>query len=533
MDEYDDWLADQTADIAAWCREELHAIDPDLLLCVYVLEIGNWFCEGLARGLSEPDLPVVNFCEHTYYSVGYDRAWLDATHQRFRDWGANVLQGSALWDLHFPPTRPSFLAGHAYNLAIDDEGWWYWPGDRLYRDWGATHAYVNQPAYAEDYWQACVWANREIEQTLAHPGRESPLSEAEVVPWKGMIKSGGIEAPEDVIRAQTEPSFSACVAAPTTLYFAVPERAKEFTLLCQARGQDNAAVVTVRDPAGQEAGSLRGDLSAPQELKLAVGQSGVWSVEFARDGDRPLRGVGLRLEGVPALFSSSPASCLAVATKKPGLIGYWSLDEGQGTRAGDTSQPPACDGLVSEAEWVEGKIGGALRFDGQSGSVLIPNQWAYNNLSSFSLSAWVRLETFPETGKGATLGNKGPEAPVQHFWWWIGYPPDYSIILELGSEQHQWGQSLASGPMTWELGRWYHVAVTLESDGQSSTAVFYRDGQKVGEQTIGEGLHSGGYDINLGTYGGMHWLNGTLDEVKLWDQVLTTEDVQAEYLRGE
>ncbi|MBM3476195.1 MAG: LamG domain-containing protein [Armatimonadetes bacterium] len=550
--EYFDWLADQMADIAAWSREELHAIDPDLLWCVYVLEIGNWFCEGLARGLSEPDLPVINFCEHTYYSVGYDREWLDKTHQRFKDWGANVLQGSALWDLHFPPTRPSgvggtgaltetsfsgtgvlqpgFLGSHAYNLAVNDEGWWYWPGDRLYRDWGATHAYLNEPAYFEDYWRDCAWANREIETTLKQAGRGSDLVQADVVPWKGKIKGGDIEAPAEIARAQNEPPASVCVAAPTTLYFVVPERAEEFSLRCQARKPGNAAVVTLRDPTGREAGSVRGELDAYEEIRPAV-KPGVWSVEVKPDGDAPLKGVGLRLEGVPVLFGASPESLLSVATKKPGLIGCWPLDEGSGIRAADTSQPPPCDGVISGAKWTPGKIGQAVRFDGKSGAVTMPSNWAYNNLKAFSLSAWVRLDALPVQGNGATLVNKGPESPVQHFWWWIGYPPSYALTLEVGNEKHQWGTSFASGALTWELGRWYHVAAAFHSDGKTSTALLYRDGERVSERTLDEPFHSGAHDLKLGTYGGMHWLNGALDEVKLWDRALTDEEVAVEYAR--
>ncbi|MFQ6099235.1 MAG: LamG-like jellyroll fold domain-containing protein, partial [Armatimonadota bacterium] len=184
------------------------------------------------------------------------------------------------------------------------------------------------------------------------------------------------------------------------------------------------------------------------------------------------------------------------------------------------------------AEWVEGRIGHALRFDGRSGSVAIPGNWAYNNLRAFSLCAWVRLDALPDKGKGGTLVNKGPEAPVQHFWWWIGYPPNYSLILELGNEKHRWGRSLASDPQTWELGRWYHVATTFRSTPDGSTAVFYRDGKMIGERTIAEPFHSGQYDLKLGTYGGLHWLNGTLDEVKFWDRTLTADEILAEYRRA-
>lgn len=321
---YSDRQEERMMELAAWCRDELHKIAPNLLLCAYLLDMGtwfrmdvtNWFTRGLARGLSEPDLPAINFCEHTYYSIGYDREVLDGFHGEFRDWGANVLQGSALWDLHFPPTKPGFLAAHAYNLAVNDEGWWFWPGDDLHREWGATHAYLNRPAYAEDYWQACVWANREIEQTMAHPGRASPLATAEVVPWKGQIEDATVKAPPELVRAQEEPAFPVCVAAPVELWFAVPEGAHEFTLTAQARGGDNAATVVVRDPSGREAGRLSGQLDAPEQLKVAITHAGVWSLSVLPSAGQPLTGLGLRFDGLETLLSPSPADCLETVTDK-------------------------------------------------------------------------------------------------------------------------------------------------------------------------------------------------------------------------
>ena len=88
------------------------------------------------------------------------------------------------------------------------------------------------------------------------------------------------------------------------------------------------------------------------------------------------------------------------------------------------------------------------------------------------------------------------------------YPPDYPLILELGNERHQYGRSLHSPALKWELGRWYHVAVVFRSDRHESTATHYRDGQALGTQTAGEPFHSGDHDLLLGAYGGLHFLNG-------------------------
>lgn len=39
----------------------------------------------------------------------------------------------------------------------------------------------------------------------------------------------------------------------------------------------------------------------------------------------------------------------------------------------------------------------------------------------------------------------------------------------------------------------------------------------------GEAFRSGGYDLKIGTHGGMHWMNGSINEVKLWDRPLAAD----------
>ena len=144
----------------------------------------------------------------------------------------------------------------------------------------------------------------------------------------------------------------------------------------------------------------------------------------------------------------------------------------------------------------------------------------------------MKLTGLPVQGNGNTIVNKGPESPVQHFWWWIGYPPSYPLVLEMGSEAHRWGASFGTGALEWELGRWYHVAAAFESTEGSSTVTHYRDGQVVGTATREEAFHSGNHDHRIGTYGGLHWMDGCIDEVRLWDQALSPEQIRAEYERA-
>ncbi len=183
------------------------------------------------------------------------------------------------------------------------------------------------------------------------------------------------------------------------------------------------------------------------------------------------------------------------------------------------------------AQWVEGVKGSAVAFDGHSGEVAVPLEAPFNTLRSFSLCAWVKLKSLSQPGSGRTIVNKGPESPVQHLWWWIGYPPSTPLVLEMGNEKHRWGTSFGTGKLEWELGRWYHVAVTFERKGETCTVHHYRDGKLVGTAEKQDDLHSGDFDLRVGTYGGLHWMDGAIDEVKFFDTALTEPEVAREAAR--
>ena len=354
--QYDAYLEDEMRQVAVWCREELHRVNPDLLLCVYVLEIGNWFCRGLAEGLSTPDLPVINFCEHTYYGVGYDRPWLDKTMGRFKDLGANFLQGSALWDLYFPPTKPGYMAAHAYNLAVRAEGWWYWPGDRLYDDWRSILAYDGQPARKADSWHAAVLAHAEIDRTMQQPGRTSPLDTAEKVAWKGKYReSEGGWAADSGVAPRKEPQVRLRLAQPARLYFVLPQRAQTIDVTGFAPGDDNGADIVVLDSSGKPAGQLSLKADQPETL-IAPAGAGIWTLDVKSRPGVGFRDVGLALKPA-ALISTSKESLLVSPVKQPGLVGYWSMDEGRGETVADTSQKVAYHGVLRGGQWTPGVEG--------------------------------------------------------------------------------------------------------------------------------------------------------------------------------
>ena len=72
------------------------------------------------------------------------------------------------------------------------------------------------------------------------------------------------------------------------------------------------------------------------------------------------------------------ASCMLAAHAQtapddPALVAHWPLDEEQGTVARDASGHGHDGELRGTGEWVPGKIGGALKFNGQDTSAVVPH----------------------------------------------------------------------------------------------------------------------------------------------------------------
>ena len=83
------------------------------------------------------------------------------------------------------------------------------------------------------------------------------------------------------------------------------------------------------------------------------------------------------------------------------LVGYWSFDEGAGTVANDGSGNNNHGDVMGGAQWVAGKMGGALAFDGADDMVVV-NQASglplyYNN--AFSIADIVALCTMDFAAK--------------------------------------------------------------------------------------------------------------------------------------
>ena len=90
------------------------------------------------------------------------------------------------------------------------------------------------------------------------------------------------------------------------------------------------------------------------------------------------------------IYVISLVSVLSVAgNASADLLAHWGFDEGSGTTAFDSSGNGHDGTLIGDPQWVAGKIGGALEFNGADSIVDIPYSPEMTPTEGTTMAAWV------------------------------------------------------------------------------------------------------------------------------------------------
>lgn len=211
----------------------------------------------------------------------------------------------------------------------------------------------------------------------------------------------------------------------------------------------------------------------------------------------------------------------AVISRPPtnlGLVGYWPMDEGVGSKAGDMSGG-GNTGTINGATWTSGKRGGALGFDGNS-SVGIQNApFPMRGTNTMTASAWVKRQAANSTGG---ILNYSTE-----FAFGIGVTPCSGSTVKL-TKYGVVDICIGSFPSDTKF---HHLTAVWSSGGVS----LYIDG-------VLNGTHSNTANFNNGATDNLYigyasndnaYFNGLIDDVRVYNRALTATEVSKMYSSGQ
>ncbi len=90
-------------------------------------------------------------------------------------------------------------------------------------------------------------------------------------------------------------------------------------------------------------------------------------------------------------YATSSLAAVPISSQDT-VVALWHFDEGSGSILHDAS-PYHNDGQIHNCQWVPGKFGSALHFDGSTSYVELPNSPSLQPASEFTLEAWISLDT--------------------------------------------------------------------------------------------------------------------------------------------
>ncbi len=211
------------------------------------------------------------------------------------------------------------------------------------------------------------------------------------------------------------------------------------------------------------------------------------------------------------------------------MRGYWMFEEDSGSTAYDSSgfgnDGFLCDDMDTTTCWVNGKRGGALKFDGIDDYVDCGDSSCLTITDALTIEMWLKFDTL--TINENVLSNELYR--IYHRGEWAG---DRIYFLYRIAENMKPGQSEWSNwagvrtAIELQQDRWYYLVAVMSGD----TMRIYVNGEKQGENTCLSGFTKDTTDVpNL--YFGIekfeyeYYFKGTLDEVIIRNRALGDDEV--------
>jgi hypothetical protein len=239
-------------------------------------------------------------------------------------------------------------------------------------------------------------------------------------------------------------------------------------------------------------------------------------------------------------------------------IGHWKFDEGYGDTAYDSSPQNndgnlqgSCPGAATCPSWTNsGKFGKALDFDGTNDNVEIttPSNVSTTGDSRGTITFWMQPDWDSTTTTNAYIMTGVSSA---------SYTDDFAILFCGNNTCSTFGQSngdllflsddndanqssvhIGGASYSWSADDWVHITAVWDDTLSSNDMRLYVNGQEPPNTNTNEGsLDVSALSLNSSWYIGdadpsFIPFDGTIDEVKIYNFALTSDQVKTEYNQG-
>ena len=204
-------------------------------------------------------------------------------------------------------------------------------------------------------------------------------------------------------------------------------------------------------------------------------------------------------------------------------VGIWLFDDGEGTSAIDSSGNGHDGAFTGEPQWVPGKFGMALDFNGSGDIVEIPGFGEMLPSEEVTIMAWIKLEGVKNQDLVCLIplnsvtpaGSMLIDRCAIHFPW---NRPLYNTIYF----QYGWDQVAVNRPLD-TIGRWEHWAFTLNIAG--TFMKIYRNGSEIASRNGASRYTPRNANLQIGGRLDSSF-DGLIDEFAVFNVALNENDIR-------
>ena len=210
---------------------------------------------------------------------------------------------------------------------------------------------------------------------------------------------------------------------------------------------------------------------------------------------------------------------VATAAPAAGLVAAYGFEETTGLQVNDASGGGRTGTIAGATRTSAGRFGRALSFDGVNDMVTVPDSNALDLTGTMTLEAWVNPRTLSGWRSLILKERQGLLAYAMYANTDTGIP---SGEVSTPSNRD------VRGPSPLPLNTWTHVAVTYNA----SILRLYVNGSQVSSRAVSGPVVTSSNPLRLG--GNTIWaeyFDGVLDEVRLYNRVLSAAEIQADMNR--
>ena len=221
---------------------------------------------------------------------------------------------------------------------------------------------------------------------------------------------------------------------------------------------------------------------------------------------------------------------LAALGWEPNLVSYWKFDEGSGTIAYD-SVGSNHGTLFGDTVWTSSPIDGALSFDGDGDYVDCGNGASINNLTRFSVSLWFKADVIPSSSGDYFVSQRDLSSVV----WTFILHGDFSGRVA-GAVIADGSNAISTTDFIPNIGEWYHGAMTYDDLGDRKIRIYINGTEQSYLQhwpVSGTMASNPSVHVAIGNrIGGGRDFGGSIDEVMIFNRILSPEEIEQLYQDG-